>query len=68
MAGENHAIGGILERLDRIEERADRTEERLGDHNADIAVVKTQLAGILRLLWMILAAVIGATVTILAKT
>lgn len=68
MAGENHAIGNILERLERIEERADRTEARLGDHHADLAVVKTKLDGIMRLLWAILIEVIGATASFLVKT
>lgn len=58
----------LAERVERLEARTERAEERFGEHHADLAVIKNQMAGIMRLLWGILLSVIGAAAAILLKT
>jgi len=58
----------LAERVERLEARSERAEERFGEHHADLAVIKNQMAGIMRLLWGILLSVITAAVAILAKS
>ena len=50
-----------------LRRRIEKVEARAAEHATDLAVIKTQLGGITRLLWMILGAVIVAVVTFLAQ-
>jgi len=54
--------------VERHDERISALEDRHGEHHADLAVIKTQMSGVLKLLWMILGAVIVSIVAFLAKT
>jgi hypothetical protein len=54
--------------VERHEERITDLETRREEHHADLAVIKTQMSGVLKLLWMILGAVIVSIVAFLAKT
>lgn len=58
---------GLRVRVERVEERIERVEARADTHHSDLAVIKTQIGGVLRLLWIILTAVMAVLVTFLAK-
>ena len=67
MAVDEALVGGIVTRVEVLETKIDAVAMRVDEHHSSVAVIQTQMNGVLRLLWMILAAVITVLVAFIAQ-